>query len=98
MFLPPARDVIRQPEQLLVSSASNLLDLLASQKAALQAAVPVVTLQDAITPEGVQKEGDRRGGPHPRPGGCRWCRTAGGTARRHGFEEGGRFRLVRPID
>ena len=100
MLLLPANDVIRQPEQLLVSEASNLLDLLPSQKATLQGAVPVVTLQDAIELEGLQKEGDRCGGPpFPRPCGCWRSRTAVGTVRRQrGFEEGGRFRLVRSID
>src|SRR5262249_59095773 len=64
MPLFPAQDVIRQPEQFLVSEASNVLDLLLSQKATLQG-VPAVTPQGVIELEGLQKEGDRSGGPAP---------------------------------
>src|SRR5205823_6019559 len=42
VLLLPANEVIRQPEQLLVSEASNLLDLAPSQKVTLQGAIPVV--------------------------------------------------------
>src|SRR5437899_2239266 len=52
MLLLPANDVSRQPKQLLVGEAPDLLDLLPSQQATPQGAVPVVPLQDAITPEG----------------------------------------------
>src|SRR5262245_58885093 len=100
MLLLPADDVIRQPEQLLVSQAPEVLDLLPSQKGALQGAVPVVTLQDAIALERFQEEGDRCGAPPSgRRCGCQRSRTTGGTVRRQsGFEQGGRLRLVRPID
>src|SRR5262249_39023921 len=100
MLLLPAKDVTRQPEQLLVSSALNVFDLRRSQKAALQGAGPVVPVQALVALQGLQKEGDRRGGPpSPRLRGCERPRPAGGTVRRQrDFEEGGRFRLVRPVD
>ena len=83
MLLLPAKDVIRQPKQLLVSEAVKLLDLLPCEKATLQGAVPVVTLQDAIALEGFEKPGDRGGGPPFVPAcGCEASRTAVGTVRR----------------
>ncbi len=63
MISLPANDVIRQPEQLLVGEATNLLDLGPSQKPAFQGGAPVVTLQNFIALQGIEEEGDRCGRP-----------------------------------
>src|SRR5262245_40225889 len=52
MLLLPCSDVVRQPDQGLVSEAADLCNLVLAQKAALQGAGPVVTLQDAIALKG----------------------------------------------
>src|SRR4051794_29439975 len=57
MLLLSVTEVSRQPEQLLVDGAANLLDLVPSQQATLQSGVPVVALQDRIAIQGLEAEG-----------------------------------------
>src|SRR5262249_38199812 len=94
-----ARGIIGQPKQLLVSEASNLFDLVCSEIAAVQGAIPIVLLQHTIAPEGLKEEWDRRTGPPiPRP--KLWVRSqaALGSVCHRGFEERSRFRFVRSLD
>ena len=45
-----AQEVVRQPEQLLVDGAPEVLDLVASQKIDLQRGVPVVPIENGVAP------------------------------------------------
>src|SRR5262249_18056177 len=94
-----ARGIIGQPKQLLVSEASNLFDLVCSEIAAVQGAIPIPLLQHTKARGGPREEWDRRTGPPiPRP--KLWVRSqaALGSVCHRGFEERSHFRFVRSLD
>src|SRR5262245_7576978 len=54
MLLLSASDSSRQPEQLVVDRAANVLALVPAQQATLQGGAPVVALQDRIASQGLE--------------------------------------------